>query len=190
MDTARKRLENIEVNFENVRPTRNRFDGKSGFREFFFNELKSLYYVEKALLKAFPKLIKNSCTFELIEAITLHQEETKMQLLRLEDGFMQLNENPILERCHAIEALLENIDTIIEDTKFGIVRDAGIVLGLQQIEHYEIATYTTLVTFAENLQENEIARWLFQTLNEEKIAELRLAKIANTIRFYPKDSSF
>lgn len=190
MDTARKRLENIEVNFENVRPTRNRFDGRSGFREFFLNELKSLYYVEKALLKAFPKLIKNSCSFELIEAITIHQEETKLQSLRLEDDFLNRNENPVLERCQAIEALLDNIDSIIEDTKFGMVRDAGIVLGLLQIEHYEIATYTTLITFAENLQENEIAQWLFQALNEEKIAELRLAKIANTIRFYADDSSF
>jgi ferritin-like metal-binding protein YciE len=184
MDTARKNLENIEVNFENVKPSKNRFDGESGLRDLLYNELKSLYYVEKTLSKVFPKLIKNSCSFELIEAITIHQEETKLQVIRLEDVFALLGENPILERCLTIESMLENIDTNIEDTKFGTVRDAGIVLGLHQIEHYEIATYGTLATFAENLNELKVAELLSETINEEKIAQLRLAKIANTIRYY------
>jgi ferritin-like metal-binding protein YciE len=188
MDTAGKKLENIEVNFENVRPIRHKFDGESGLRDLLFNELKSVYYVEKALLKVFPKIIKNSCSIELIEALTIHQQETKLQVIRLEDAFSWLNENPVLERCLAIESLLETIDVIIEDTKFGIVRDGGIVLGMTRIEHYEIATYSMLATFAENLEEHSIAALLSETVNEEKVAQLRLAKIAHTIRFYTKES--
>ena len=188
MDTAGKKLENIEVNFEDVRPHKHRFDGESGLRELFFNELKTIYYVEKALLKAFPKIIKNACSFELIEAITIHQEETKLQVIRLEDSFAWLNESPILERCVAVEAMLENIDLVIEDTKFGMVRDAGIVIGLNRIEHHEIAAYEIMTTYAENLNENNIAALLFESVNEEKVAHLRLAKISQTIRFYNADS--
>lgn len=188
MDTARKNLDNIEVNFETVRPTKHRFDGESGLRDLFFNELKSLYYVEKALLKIFPKLIKNACSLELIEALTIHQEETKLQVIRLEDIFTLFNEEPILQRCTIIESMIENIDGYIEDTKFGTVRDAGLVLGLHRIENFEIAAYSTLAIYAENLNEFQIAAFLAETVNEEKIAQLRLAKIAHTIRYYPKGS--
>ena len=184
MDTARNNLENIEVNFETVRPTKQRFDGESGLRDLIYNELKSVYYLEKTLSKVFPKLIKNSCSFELIEAITIHQEETKLQIIRVEDVFSLLGEDPILERCLTIESMLENIETNIDDTKFGTVRDAGIVLGLQRIEYFEIATYATLATYAENLNELKVAELLSETINEEKVAQLRFAKIANTIRYY------
>jgi len=188
MDTSRKNLENIEVHFENVKPTRHRFDGESGLRDLFLNELKSLYCVEKTLLKVFPKLIKNSCSVELIEAITIHQEETKLQVIRLEDVFALLGEEPQIERSSVIESLLENIDLNIEDTKFGTVRDAGIVLGLNQIEHYEIATYGALAIYAENLREMQIAQYLSDSINEEKVAQLRLAKIATSIRFYTREN--
>jgi ferritin-like metal-binding protein YciE len=184
MDTAKKNLENIEVHFENVKPTKHRFDGESGLRDLLLNELKSLYCVEKTLLKVFPKLIKNSCSFELIEALTIHQEETKLQVIRLEDVFAILSEEPQQEKSLMIEALLESIDVNIEDTKFGTVRDAGIVLGTSQIEQYEVATYSILATYAENLKEMQIAQLLSDSINEEKVAQLRLAKIANTIRFY------
>ena len=188
MDAARKNLENIEVNFENVKPSKHKYDGESGLRELLSHELKSLYFAEKSLLKVFPKLIKNSCSLELIEAITLHQDETRLQVKRLEDVFAVLGEGPHLERCLIIESLLESIDANIEDTKFGTVRDAGIVLGLHQIEHFEIATYTILSAYAENLREFQAAQFLSDSANEEKIAQMRLAKIADTIRFYPNSN--
>jgi ferritin-like metal-binding protein YciE len=187
MDTAKKNLENIEVHFENVRPTRHRFDGESGLRDLLTSELKSLYCVEKTLLRAFPKLIKNSCSFDLIEALTIHQEETKLQVIRLEDVFAILSEEPQIDKSVIIETLLDSIDLNIEDTKFGTVRDAGIILGMSQIEQFETATYGTLATYAENLKEMQIAQLLSDSINEEKVAQLRLAKIANTIRFYNTD---
>ena len=187
MDISRKHIENIEVNFENVRPAKHRLDGESGLKELFLNELKCVYYMEKTLLKSFPKTIKNACSFELIEAVTIHQEETKLQIIRLEDIFALLEENPMLERCQPVESLLETIDHVIEETKFGTVRDAGIVLGLHRIEHYEISSYNILNTYAENMNLNKIALLLSESVNEEKVTELRLAKIAQSIRFYSKN---
>lgn len=184
MDAARKYTQkNNFLSESDVKSIKPKFNGAIGLRELILNELKSLYYVEKALLKAFPKMIKNSCSFELIEAITIHFEETKTHVIRLEDIFLVLNENPILQRCLAIENLIQDIDTIIDETKFGSVRDAGIVLTLHKIEHYEIATYSILATFVENIDENSIAELLDLSLNEEKVTELRLEKIANSIRF-------
>jgi ferritin-like metal-binding protein YciE len=185
MENARKPIENDTPSFEEEnKPVKIKYDGASGLRDLLLQELKSMYYTEKVLIKAFPKMIKNACTFELIEAITMHVEDTKKQIIRIEDTFSTMEENPILKRCEAIECILQEMDDIVEVTKFGIVRDAGIVLALQKIEHYEMASYSILATYAKNLKEENIQLLLEQSLNEEKTAELRLAKIATSIKFY------
>ena len=185
MENARKPLENYSPSFEEEnKPVKMKYDGASGLRDLLLHELKSMYFIEKVLIKAFPKMIKNACTFELIEAITMHLEDTKKQIIRIEDMFSTMEENPIFKRCEAIECILQEMDDVVEVTKFGIVRDAGIVLALQKIEHYEMATYSILATYAENLEEETIQLLLEESLNEEKIAELRLVKIATSIQFY------
>lgn len=185
MDIARKPFEEDFSTSENdIKIIKPKFDGVSGLRDLVLNELKSLYYVEKAILKTLPKVIKNACAYELIEATTIQQDKIKMQIARIEDSFLILNENPILQQSQAIDFLLQDIDSIIEETKFGVVRDAGIVLALQKIAHYEKATYSILAIYSENLHQNKIYDLLFASLNEEKITEMRLAKIANTIRFH------
>lgn len=184
MDSFRKPSANKKRSNETeVKTIRLKFEGVIGLREIILNELQSLYYTEKALLKAFPKMIKNACSFELIEAITIHFEETKQQVIRIEDAFLALNKNPTLKRCQAVEQLIQDVENTIENTKFGTIRDAGILLSLQKIEHYEIAAYSILSTYAENSNENAIAELLAISLNEEKVAELRLEKISNSIRF-------
>lgn len=189
MENARKNPENYHPISENeIKPIRAKFDGAPGLRDLVLNELKSMYYIEKILIKAFPKMIKNSCNYELIEAITLHQQATKKQVIRIEDTFTSLKEVPLLQRCEAIESMLREIDDIVEVTKFGAVRDAGIVLALHKIEHYEIAIYSILATYAENLKEFDILDLLSESLNEEKVAEMRLAKIACTIQFYAEEN--
>lgn len=185
MENARKSIENDNPNFENeIKPVKIKYDGASGLRDLLLHELKSMYYTEKVLVKAFPKMIKNACTYELIEAITIHLEDTKKQIIRIEDTFTTMEERPILQHCEAIEWMLKEIDDIVEVTKFGTVRDAGIVLALHKIEHFEISTYSILATYAENLKEETIQHLLEESLNEEKIAELRLSKIATSIQFY------
>ena len=184
MDSFRKPSANKRRGDENeIKTIRLKFDGIVGLREVILKELQSLYYVEKALLKAFPKMIKNAYSFELIEAITIHFEETKQQVIRIEDSFLALNTNPTLQRCQAIEQLIQDVESTIENTKFGTIRDAGILLSLQKIEHYEIAAYSILSTYAESSNENAIAELLAISLNEEKVTELRLEKISNSIRF-------
>jgi len=184
MENARKPTEKFTPTFENeIKYIKPKHNGTLGFRDILLMELRTIYYTEKVLSKAFPKIIKNACSYELIEAITIHQEDTKNQIIRIEDIFAALNENPILQRCQAIDCLLQEIDDMVELTKFGSIRDAGIVLSLHKIEYYEIASYSILNSYAENLQEEHCAELLFKSLNEEKVAQMRLAKIASVVPF-------
>jgi ferritin-like metal-binding protein YciE len=137
--------------------------------------------------KYFPKIIKNSCNYELIEALYIHQNESQKQVIRIEESFELLKEQSLLVQNAAIDTLLSELDNAIEITKFGMIRDAGIILSLHKIEHYEIASYSILTLFAENLKEKEIFELLDKSLNEEKVAQMRLAKITNTIQFHPPE---
>lgn len=189
MENARKPTENFNPSYESeIKPVRIKYDGATGLLDLMVHELKSMYYIEKMLIKSFPKMIKHACNYELIEAITIHLEDTKKQIIRIEDTFLTLEEPVILHRSEAIESMLQEIDDIVDVTKFGMVRDAGIVLALHKIEHYEIATYTILSTYAENLKAENIKILMDESLNEEKVAEMRLAKIAHTIQFYEAET--
>ncbi len=171
----------VENHTEAIRP---KFDGEAGLKDLLLQELQMMYYVEKSVSKIFPKLIKNSCNFELIESLHIHQKDTEKQLQRIEESFNYLKVNPILRRCLAIEAMVEELEEMIEITKFGMTRDAAIIVALHKIEHYEIASYSIVKLYAENLKEINIEKLLELSLNEEIVAQMRLAKIANTIRFY------
>ena len=189
MENASKCDGNFPQKKENeIKSIKPKFQGEAGLRDLFLQELKSMYYVEKVVAKSFPKIIKNSCNFELIEAIHLHQEDTQKQVLRIEESFDLLQENAVLAHCDAIDAMVSELDSMIEMTKFGMIRDAGIILSLHKIEHYEIASYSILTVYAENLKETKLFELFEKSLNEEKIAQMRLAKIANTIQFYPPDA--
>lgn len=167
-----------------LRLPKNRFDGTTGLRELMLLELQGLYFSEKLWVKAFPKIIKNASSFDLIETISQHAEATKKQIIRLEDIFEEFREKPLMQRSLAMEYLLEDIEQMIDATKFGIVRDAGIVLSLHKLEHWEIGVYSTLEIYAENLQLDNIQQWIQDSLNEEKVAQMRLAKIATSLRYY------
>ena len=185
MENARKSDENFPKKREDeIKSIKPKFQGEAGLRDLFLQELKSMYYVEKVVAKSFPKIIKNSCNFELIEAIYIHQEDTQKQVLRIEESFDLLHEKNMLAPCIAIDAMVSELDEMIEITKFGMIRDAGIILALHKIEHYEIASYSILTVYAENLKETELLELFEKSLNEEKVAQMRLAKIANTIHFY------
>ena len=190
MENARKLTENFHPSCEDdAKSVRIKYDGPTGLRDLLLHELKSIYYIEKILIKSFPKMIKHACNYELIEAITIHLADTKRQIIRLEDTFSAMEEPPILHRSVAIECMLQEIDDIVEVTKFGMIRDAGIVLALHKIEHYEIATYRILSIYAENLKSIKIQMLMEESLNEEKIAEMRLVKIAQSIQFFTNEIS-
>jgi len=155
-----------------------------GLRDLFVDSLKDIYWAEKALTKALPKMAKNATTPNLIAAIHDHLAVTEGQVARLEKVFASVGEKAVAKKCDAMDGLIKEGEGIMEETELGAVRDAGIIAASQKIEHYEIATYGTLAAFAKTLGEDEAAELLEQTLNEEKEADVTLTEAAyNTINF-------
>ena len=156
-------------------------DAATGLRDLFVDELKDIYWAEKALTKAIPKMIKNATSPELVDALTSHLEETKNQVTKLEEVFSAIGEKAVAKKCEAMDGLTKEAEDIMESTVQGVVRDAGIISAGQKVEHYEIATYGTLVSFAKTLGENEAASILEEILNEEKSADEKLSEISDSI---------
>lgn len=147
-------------------------------RALFEDELKDIYWAEKALTKALPKMAKNATSDDLKNALNDHLEVTKEQVARLEQVFELLGKKAQAKKCEAMAGLIKEGEGIIEDTKPGAVRDAGIISAGQKAEHYEIASYGTLVAFANLLGESKVAAILQETLAEEKDADSTLTQIA------------
>lgn len=155
-----------------------------GLRELYHDSLKDIYWAEKALLKALPKMAKNATTPSLITAIDEHIAVTEEQITRLEKVFELAGKKAVAKKCEAMDGLIKEGKDILESTEPGAVRDAGIIAASQKIEHYEIATYGTLCAFAKTLGEDEAAALLHQTLEEEKEADVTLTEAAyNNINF-------
>ncbi|MDB5284902.1 MAG: hypothetical protein JWO06_3977 [Bacteroidota bacterium] len=153
----------------------------TGLRKLFVDELKDIYWAEKALTKAIPKMIKNATSEELVDALTRHLEETQGHVTRLEEVFEAIGEKAVAKKCEAMDGLTKEADEIMKDTEKGVVRDAGIIAAGQKVEHYEIATYGTLISFAKTLREDEAASILQSTLEEEKAADEKLSEISDEI---------
>lgn len=155
-----------------------------GLRELFVDSLKDIYWAEKALTKALPKMAKNATSENLIKAINDHLAVTQEQSARLEKVFSLVGEKASAKKCDAMEGLIKEGESIMEETEKGPVRDAGIIAASQKIEHYEIATYGTLAAFAATLGEDDAVLLLEKTLAEEKEADTLLTEAAyNTINF-------
>jgi ferritin-like metal-binding protein YciE len=155
-------------------------DEANGLMELFETELKDIYWAEKALTKALPKMIKKASSEELVAALEEHLQVTEQQIERLEQVFEALDMKPQAKKCEAMAGLIKEAEEIMSETEEGVVRDAGIISAGQKVEHYEIATYGTLCAFAKTLGENEVADLLAETLNEEKEADETLSQIAET----------
>lgn len=150
----------------------------SQLMKLFEDQLKDIYWAEKALTKALPKMAKNATAPELVEALNSHLEETKGHVERLELVFSSIDKKATAKKCDAMEGLIKEGGSIMEECEEGAMRDAGIISAGQKVEHYEIATYGTLRQFAETLGLGEAEDLLQQTLNEEKAADDRLTEIA------------
>lgn len=144
----------------------------------FEDELKDIYWAEKALIKALPKMIKNANSEELIEAIEEHLSETEMQVQKVEQVFEIIGKKPQAKKCEAMAGLIKEAEEIMKDADKGVMRDAAIISAAQKVEHYEIASYGTLRTFAQTLGITEAAQILEEILEEEKAADEKLTEIA------------
>lgn len=154
---------------------------ESALNELFIDELKDIYWAEKHLVKALPKMAKAATSEKLRTAIQNHLSETENHVTRLEQAFNSIDEKAVAVKCEAMAGLLKEADEIVSETEKGsITRDAGIISAAQKVEHYEIASYGTLKTLASVLGYNEAAELLGETLKEEKNADNMLTQIAES----------
>lgn len=149
-------------------------------KDLFEDSLKDIYWAEKALVKALPTMMKNATDEKLKTSIENHLAETENQVQRLEECFKALGKKAQAKKCDAMQGLLDEAKSIIEETEPGTVRDAGIIAAAQKVEHYEIATYGTLAAFAKVLNEKDCLKYLLETLDEEKKCDELLTKVADT----------
>lgn len=152
----------------------------NGFRKLFEDELKDIYWAEKALTKAIPKMIKQATSPDLIKGLEDHLEQTKMHVERCEKAFGIMDKPVNAKKCEAMAGLIKEAEEIMDNAEEGMVRDAGIISAAQKVEHYEIATYGTLSAFAKTLGEDEVVDLLEKTLKEEKEANDKLTQIAES----------
>ena len=150
-------------------------------QKLYTDELRDLYNAENQLLKALPKMAKAALSEELKEAFEQHLEQTKGHVKRLEQVFAGLDEKPKGKTCRAMKGLIEEGSEILEEDGENSVRDAGIIVAAQKVEHYEIAGYGSVRTFAHLLGQNKAAELLQATLDEESETNELLNRLAESV---------
>ena len=147
--------------------------------KFMYDSLKDMYWAEKHLLKALPKLSKAATSEELKAALDEHVDVTQEHVSRLEEVFELMGKKAQAKNCEAMEGLTKEAESIVEETEAGTsTRDVGIILAAQKVEHYEIATYGGLAQLAKTMGLSEVHDLLGQTLQEEKETDENLTAIA------------
>ncbi|MGB0064897.1 MAG: ferritin-like domain-containing protein [Terracidiphilus sp.] len=150
--------------------------------QLFVEELKDIYSAETQITKALPKLVKAATSEELKTAFQSHLEETEGQIERLDQIFETLGANPKGKTCEGMKGVLEEGEEMLKETEQGGIRDAALISAAQRVEHYEMAAYGAVRTYAEKLGRQEFARLLEETLEEETAADKKLTQIAQKIQ--------
>jgi ferritin-like metal-binding protein YciE len=153
----------------------------NSLHDLYVNELKDLYSAENQLLKALPKMAKAADSEELRAAFEEHLEVTKAQVERLDKIFQELDSSPTGKKCKAMEGLIEEGDEVMEEGGEPAVLDAALIAAAQRVEHYEIAGYGCVRTFARLLDYKEAAALLQETLDEEADADRKLTELAEAV---------
>jgi ferritin-like metal-binding protein YciE len=150
-------------------------------RDLYIEELKDLYSAENQLVKALPKMAKAATAKTLKNGFEKHLRETQGHVKRLEQIFKRLNVSPNGKKCKAMEALIAEGDEIISEDAEPEVRDAGLIAAAQRVEHYEMAGYGCVRTYAQLLGNKQAAKTLQTTLNEEGTTDKKLTQLAQRI---------
>ena len=150
-------------------------------RDLYLEELKDLYSAENQIIKALPKMIKAATSPDLKAGFEEHLEQTRGQVERLEKIFKQLDESPKGKKCKGMEGLLEEGKELMEEDAEPEVLDAGLIAAAQHVEHYEIAGYGCVRTYAELLGDKNAVKLLQETLDEEKDTDQKLTMLARSI---------
>jgi ferritin-like metal-binding protein YciE len=171
--TTKKKQQEKEV----VLQTREEF--QSALLNLFTDEIKDIYWAEKHLTQALPKMENAATSDGLKEAFANHLKQTLLHVERLEQVFELLGEKVQARKCDAMEGLVQEGESIIEDTAKGTAtRDVGLIIAAQKVEHYEIAAYGSLTQLAKTIGREDIAVILGKTLSEEKETDALLTAIA------------
>ncbi|MDB5240770.1 MAG: ferritin-like protein [Spirosoma sp.] len=154
---------------------------QEGLHGLFVTELKNIYYAEKQAVDALGMQADAATTDEVRNAFLQHQEESRGQVMRLEQVFQNLGLTPDKGSCAAIDGLADDAEMVVSNTESGsLTRDAGLIIAAQKVEHHEIASYGSAVTLAQVMGHTEVARLLEQTLEEEKNTDRKLTKLAES----------
>ena len=146
--------------------------------ELFLHTLQDIYYAEHQIVKALPKMAEKASNSELKKGFEEHLKQTKEQIRRLEQVFKMAGEKPSGEKCPAIEGILEEGEELMKEIKDDKTRDAAMIAAAQAVEHYEIARYGALISWAGILGMNDARNVLRDTLAEEKDADAKLNRLA------------
>lgn len=149
--------------------------------DLFLAQIKDLYDAEKQLVKALPKMAEAASSHKLRQGFEEHLEQTKGHVARLEQIFAQLGQKAGGTKCEGMAGMIDEGKEIIDEVPQSSLRDAGLIGAAQKVEHYEIAGYGTLKTFAQMLGHSQAVRLLEQTLNEEKQTDQRLTALAESM---------
>jgi ferritin-like metal-binding protein YciE len=161
----------------------------NSLEELFLHDLKDTYDAEKRITKALPQMAKAASSPELRNAFDEHLAVTKKQLQRLEQIFKMLNKPVRGKKCAGMVGLLEEGAELMEEDGSEAALDAGLIGAAQKVEHYEIAAYGTMATYAEMLGLDKAAQLLKQTLAEEKQTDEALSQLASQINFEAEEES-
>jgi ferritin-like metal-binding protein YciE len=150
-------------------------------RELFVDELKDLYSAENQILKALPKMIKKASSSDLKKGFETHLQQTKVHVERLEKIFQKLGKSPKGKKCKGMEGVIADGKELMEEDAEPEVMDAGLIGAAQHVEHYEIAGYGCVRTYAELLGQDDFAKLLQKTLDEERDTDEKLTELAQKI---------
>lgn len=156
-------------------------------RELLVDELRDIYSAENQLVKALPKMAKKAASEELRAAFETHLGETQNQIERLTQIFDRLGKKPTGKTCAAMKGLLEEAKELMGEDMEDDVMDAALIAAAQKVEHYEIASYGTVRTWAKVLKDTETMRALQETLDEEGATDKKLTKLASVINLEASD---
>jgi len=146
--------------------------------DLFLHSLQDIYYAERQITKALPKMIDKATNRDLATGLKAHLEETNKQIERLEKVFEKLGRQPSGTQCPAIDGIIKEGDEVAGEVEDKAVLDAALVAAAQAVEHYEICRYGTLIAWAGKLGHDEVVRFLTTSLNEEKAANTKLNTLA------------
>lgn len=149
-------------------------------QDLFYETLRDIYYAERKIVKALPKMARAASSDDLKQAFEHHRDETEGQIERLQKVFEIFGKRAQGKTCEAIEGIISEAEEIMDSYKGAAALDAGLVSAAQAVEHYEIARYGTLRKWAEQLGMKDAAQLLGETLKEESSADEKLTKLAES----------